>query len=148
MKRSLPFLTQATSTFLSQQAKSSFILDLDEDNKENSDLRAFLINYVLCDGLGLSSTDKRLTDSALLKSLEKSASDERNFSGVLSDFISKNAQISWSTHGHTGVDVNLYAYGYASSLLKGFHSNNEIGRFLANLLDLDLDAVTRVIRTR
>ena len=29
----------------------------------------------------------------------------------IADMVSKRALIGWTTHGHTGVDVNLYAYG-------------------------------------
>lgn len=29
----------------------------------------------------------------------------------LSDLESRNAEVGWTTHGHTGVDINLYVYG-------------------------------------
>jgi hypothetical protein len=74
--------------------------------------------------------------------------------------ISRRSQIGWSTHGHSGVDVNLYAAGYRSNELRGSRENFEvsddsacervnakepirecvvcqIGRFIADCMDLD-----------
>jgi len=66
---------------------------------------------------------------------------------VLSDMISKRAHIGWTTHGHSGVDVNIYGYPrHKLSDLYGNHENIEIGQFLARYLDVDVDAVTRTLR--
>lgn len=59
------------------------------------------------------------------------------------NMISKRAQIGWSTHGHSGVDVNIYAYPpQASRLLRGNHENIEVGKFLQNYLDVDVAPIT------
>ena len=115
---------------------------------EESPLGTFIIKDILGEGLGLNPTDKRLADGILVQLLMNNAGNETAFIDTLSKFVSKNAGISWSTKGHSGTDVSLYAYGYASSLLKGFHANNEIGLFLANLFNLDLDRVTKMLRQR
>ncbi|KAI3642723.1 hypothetical protein MP228_012278 [Amoeboaphelidium protococcarum] len=36
----------------------------------------------------------------------------------LGDLLSKNAEVGWTTKGHTGADVNLYAYGHEDLFLK------------------------------
>ncbi|NVJ49846.1 MAG: alkaline phosphatase [Gammaproteobacteria bacterium] len=34
----------------------------------------------------------------------------------------------WTTNGHTGVDVNLYAFGLGAERLRGYHDNDFIGK--------------------
>lgn len=51
-----------------------------------------------------------------------------------SEMISKRALISWATHGHSAVDVNLYSFGESSALLAGNHENTEIGEFIRDFL--------------
>ena len=47
-----------------------------------------------------------------------------------------------TTHGHTAVDVNLYALGPRSSELAGNHENTAIGDFISKSLHLDLASIT------
>ncbi|KAL4763964.1 alkaline phosphatase [Aspergillus foveolatus] len=63
---------------------------------------------------------------------------------VFADMVSRRAQIGWSTHGHSGVDVNIYASSTRDAWpLQGNHENTEVGAFLADYLDLDVSAVTK-----
>ena len=41
----------------------------------------------------------------------------------------------WTTGGHTGVDVNVYAYGPQSEKFVGLHDNNETGQLVMDLLN-------------
>jgi len=65
-------------------------------------------------------------------------------SWIFADLISQRARIGWSSHGHTAVDVNIYASDpkHARALV-GNHENTEVGKFLADFLEVDVDAVTR-----
>lgn len=45
---------------------------------------------------------------------------------VFADIISKRAQIGWSTHGHSGVDVNIYG-SKGTERLVGNHENTDVG---------------------
>jgi alkaline phosphatase len=40
------------------------------------------------------------------------------------------------------VDVNLYAYGQGTEILRGSHENTEIGDFISRYLHLDLNEIT------
>ncbi|KAJ5684399.1 Repressible alkaline phosphatase [Penicillium maclennaniae] len=63
---------------------------------------------------------------------------------VFADIVSRRAQIGWSTHGHSAVDVNIYASSSQDAWpLVGNHENTEVGHFLADYLDLDISAVTK-----
>jgi alkaline phosphatase len=65
---------------------------------------------------------------------------------ALADMRSKRAQIGWTTGGHTGVDVNVYAFGPGSDLFQGHHDNTRIGIQLARLMNVDLAALTTTLR--
>jgi alkaline phosphatase len=68
---------------------------------------------------------------------------------LFADMISRRAQVGWSTHGHSGVDVNIYASApeHAPGLI-GNHENIEVGRFLADYLGVDVEAVTKELRSK
>lgn len=60
----------------------------------------------------------------------------------LADMISRRAQIGWSTHGHSAVDVNIYGTS-GSSVLSGNHENIDIGIFMQNYLNVQVDGITK-----
>lgn len=64
-------------------------------------------------------------------------------SWIFADLISQRARVGWSSHGHTAVDVNIYASDpkHARALV-GNHENTEVGKFLADFLEVDVEAVT------
>ena len=62
---------------------------------------------------------------------------------VYGQIISRRALIGWTTHGHTGVDVLVYATGPGATLFHGFQDNTHIGRGIAQLWGVDLDALTK-----
>lgn len=66
---------------------------------------------------------------------------------IFADMISRRAQIGWSTHGHSAVDVNIY--GSEGSLsLRGNHENTEIGKFLHEYLGVDVKSITRELNEK
>ncbi|KAJ3310583.1 hypothetical protein HDV04_004927 [Boothiomyces sp. JEL0838] len=52
------------------------------------------------------------------------------------------AGLGWATHGHSAVDVNLYAYGPRADELRGNHENTDIGHFIIRTLGLKLTPLT------
>ncbi|KAI9797293.1 MAG: hypothetical protein M1835_001311, partial [Candelina submexicana] len=62
---------------------------------------------------------------------------------IFADIISRRAQTGWTTHGHSAVDVNIYASDSPhTQTLLGNHENTEIGEFIRDYLDLDLKPIT------
>lgn len=61
------------------------------------------------------------------------------------EVINRRAKIGFSTLGHTGVDVNVYAYGAEERIFRGNQENTDIGAKLAKLLKLDLEAITNLL---
>lgn len=68
---------------------------------------------------------------------------------LFSEMISRRSQVGWSTHGHSAVDVNIYAShpSHAPGLL-GNHENTEVGEFIAEYLDLDLGVITKELKEK
>ena len=65
---------------------------------------------------------------------------------TFADMISRRAQTGWSTHGHSGADVNIYSSdSVAAKALVGNHENAEVGVFLRDYLDLN-DEVEKVTK--
>lgn len=58
--------------------------------------------------------------------------------------VSKRSHIGWTTGGHVGGDVALYCYSTAkdAELLHGAVHNAEIGKYVADLIDVDLKSLT------
>jgi alkaline phosphatase len=68
---------------------------------------------------------------------------------LFADMISRRAQVGWSTHGHSAVDVNIYASNPENAKpLVGNHENIEVGKFLAEYLDVDIEPITKELRKK
>ncbi len=65
---------------------------------------------------------------------------------ALADMMSQRARIGWTTGGHSAVDVPLFALGPGSDRLRGHLDNTDIGRILADLMQVDLESLTRKMR--
>lgn len=64
----------------------------------------------------------------------------------LGHLISKRAGLGWTTKGHTGVDVGLYAFGPGAEPFRGVLTNDAVGRLVAAALGLDLTPVTEELQ--
>jgi alkaline phosphatase len=56
--------------------------------------------------------------------------------------ISKRANLGWTTIGHTGEDVPLYVYAPEGHKISGVIDSTQIAKYIAEVLGLDLDAVS------
>ena len=68
---------------------------------------------------------------------------------TFSDMISRRAQTGWSTHGHSGADVNIYSSdAKIAEKLVGNHENTEVGEFLRWYLGMEdeVEAVTKELK--
>jgi len=80
-----------------------------------------------------------------IRSIQEHADEVWVLDKILADMISRRAQIGWSTHGHSGIDVNLYAYGYQADNLRGNMENTAIAKFIESVLDVDLAGTTALL---
>lgn len=107
------------------------------------DLESYIRSSLIQQGLGIHDA----SDEEVARLLDNS--DPWPSSYLFADMISRRAQVGWTTHGHSAVDVNIYASNpdYARPLV-GNHENTEIGDFLAEYLDVDVRAVTRELKEK
>jgi alkaline phosphatase len=105
--------------------------------------REFLLDIVLKQWLGIDHPDPK--DVEYLLDEQKSMTEIDYYLGKMTSDL---AGLGWSTHGHSGVDVNLYAYGARSTELMGNHENTEIGDFIIRSLDLQLEPITKTLNSK
>ncbi|MDQ1253852.1 MAG: alkaline phosphatase [Euryarchaeota archaeon] len=87
---------------------------------------------------GIDATDKDINDITLLMKPVNEGGKALSLSYAISEAISRNhTVIGWTTHGHDGSDVPLYAYG--PERLTGHVDNTEIAKYIAKELGLDLN---------
>jgi len=96
----------------------------------------FAATKIVRDGLGI--TDASAKELAPLTTIKY----ERKLAQALADMISPRALLGWSTHGHSGVDVPLFAYGRQASELRGNHQHTDLAKFMAKFMGVSLDRVT------
>lgn len=68
---------------------------------------------------------------------------------TLADMLSRRAQLGWSTHGHSGADVNIYTSSpRLAAALRGNRENTDVGAFLRDFLDAEeeVETVTRLLQ--
>ncbi|SCU88222.1 LAFA_0E11408g1_1 [Lachancea sp. 'fantastica'] len=107
----------------------------------------FIEKTIFEEHMGIFDYSKDDTDELLkLTSMEE-------LNDKLNGMISTRAQIGWTTHGHSAVDVNIYAYANRQKTwfnllneLRGNHENTDIGQFMVDYMNLDLQKVTDLIR--
>ncbi|KAJ5137601.1 Repressible alkaline phosphatase [Penicillium atrosanguineum] len=108
-----------------------------KDDKESKQ-RDYIRKTLLEEDLGITDATDEEVESVLHPDPQVSPTY------VFADIVSRRAQIGWSTHGHSAVDVNIYASSSQDAWpLMGNHENIEVGHFLADYLDLDVGAVTK-----
>ncbi|MCJ1419752.1 hypothetical protein MMC32_006108 [Xylographa parallela] len=103
-----------------------------------SELRAFITQDLIGKGLGVHDVTETEINSLV------DHSDPWPASYIFADIISRRAQSGWATHGHSAADVNIYASNPKDARkLIGNHENTEVGHFLRDYLDLDLEPITK-----
>jgi alkaline phosphatase len=77
------------------------------------------------------------------------ASNPAGATTLFAKMVSMRARIGWSTHGHSAVDVNVYSSGGpAAEKLHRNVENTDIGNFLAEYLDVDVEPITKELREK
>ena len=115
-----------------------------EHEPSDAKLRSFVRDEILASGLGVTDASDAEVDAVIA---HRGPWPPLHY--VLTDIISRRVQSGWSTHGHSAVDVNIYASSPADAQpLIGNHENTEVGKFLADFLDVDVEAVTKELKEK
>jgi len=121
---------------LSKVKSSAYVISEKIKNYSGVD-RVEYIKKLIEEDLGI--TDYTTADIDYLNQEEQYFEAHEFF---LANMTSHRAELGWATHGHSGVDVNLYAYGNNIEALRGNHENTDIGDFIVDYLDLNLHKIT------
>jgi len=109
-----------------------------EDDEGNDELYDQASNIIF-ESMGIDD----VTEDELKYIVESnSGRTTMELANYLAKMISHRAKIAWTTHGHSGVDVNLYAYGKNAKLFHGCKENTDVGRIVEKLLEINLDKLT------
>lgn len=117
-------------------------------------LASFIEKEIVEGDMGITDyTEKELAE------IQESASvSAEKLLYYLNNMISVRSQTGWTTHGHSAVDVNIYAYSNSKRIndllyqrdpftgLLGNHENTEIGSFMESLTGVDLKKVTEMLK--
>ncbi|EXA37823.1 alkaline phosphatase [Fusarium oxysporum f. sp. pisi HDV247] len=135
-------LANATASAEWLHAKLNTHLASDSSIKKNKEkLKKYINEELIVRGLGISNaSDKEITTIA----------DHPESALVLfSALISLRAHVGWSTHGHTAVDVNIYSSGGpGAESIRGNVENTDVGKYLREYLEVDVDAITSELKEK
>lgn len=116
-------------------------------NKSEEDKTSYMKQTIIVDNLGISDVQ----DDEVSRAVMLSEADDSGLALTiwLASIVNWRAHLSWSTTGHSGVDVNLYLHTAKrrtpEKILKQFSNNHEntwIGNYVAEWMQLDLQKVT------
>jgi len=102
-------------------------------------------------GRDVDAAESRITAEALaaLHEMAKAASDPANGAGgthgyegwalqnAVGEALSAASSVGWTSHGHTGVDVAVFARGPGAEAFRGYSRNDEVGRAVIDALGVD-----------
>ncbi|KAI1393346.1 alkaline phosphatase-like protein [Hypoxylon trugodes] len=81
--------------------------------------------------------------------LEALATNPSQAQPLFAHMISIRAQIGWSTHGHSAVDVNIYSSGGpGAEAIRGNVENTDVGKYLREYLNVDVEAITKELNEK
>jgi len=99
------------------------------------------IRHSITSGLGIHDA----SDDEIRALLKQPASALYQYA----DMVSRRSQTGWATHGHSAADVNIFSSDPEKArALVGNHENTEVGDFLRDWLDVDVDAVSEELRQK
>jgi alkaline phosphatase len=104
--------------------------------------KAYVQNEILAKGFGIQNASAQDIQATLVDT-----TDARALAEVFGDIVSKEAYLGWTTHGHSAIDVPLYAFGRESAQLRGSHKHTDLNKFVVDFLGLNLNAVTSRLNT-
>lgn len=112
-----------------------------KNGTSKKELKAYINDELVKAGLGVhDATDAELAE---IVSTPAKAQD------LLAKIISQRAEIGWSSHGHSAVDVNIYSSGGSGTdAIRGNVENTEVGDFLRDYIGVDVEAVTKELRKK
>jgi len=112
----------------------------DEDDDGNNNTLYDQASDIIYETMGIDDTTEDELKYIIESRVGRTSMELANY---LAEMISHRAKIAWTTHGHSGVDVNLYAYGKYSKFFRGSKENIEVGNLVEKIMGINLDELTK-----
>lgn len=94
-----------------------------------------------CAGLdSLGDVDRSLVTKALAEK------GDGPLDHAVNEIVSRRALVGWTTYGHTGIDVGLYAFGPGAERFRGVREDTDVAWTIADLARFDLKGITKRLR--
>ncbi|KAJ2082584.1 vacuolar alkaline phosphatase [Coemansia sp. RSA 988] len=122
-----------------RRSAESICAEIHHRKKESSNYDSRLHSIVKGD-LGISNATS--AEMGMIRQVLNSGSS-KDCKHAIGHLVSDRAHIGWSTGGHSAADVGLFAYGPDASMFKGSIENSQLGRALADYLDVDTGSITK-----
>jgi alkaline phosphatase len=131
----------SSSSYLAHKLHEHLRSGSDSSPESVESLKSYINNELVIPGLGISdATDEELAKVAKYPIVALF---------LFSQMISTRAQIGWSSHGHSAVDVNIYSSGGpGTDAIRGNVENTDVGKFLREYIDVDVDDITKQLRKK
>ncbi|KAJ2814217.1 vacuolar alkaline phosphatase [Coemansia furcata] len=110
-------------------------------SKDHTKLVSAVVNKVLPKQLGITNaTHEEINDI-----VDGAGGSAKACKHAVGHVVSDRARLGWTTGGHTGVDVGLYAYGAGSGTIRGNKDNTHVGQLLADFLNVNPETITPLL---
>ena len=101
---------------------------------------SYAIAKALRQSKDINATFQRYTDIALAaqeygRIKQALVTKKEKIRLIVNDIINKRSHTGWSTHGHTAVDVQTFAYGKKSNKFRGLMDNTDISKKLFEVIE-------------
>ncbi|KHE68588.1 alkaline phosphatase [Halobacillus sp. BBL2006] len=97
---------------------------------EGKDVESVLNKYS-----GIDLSEKEISSVKKAAQPKEGSIDVTAVDNAIENIYDVHSKTGWTTGGHTGVDVNLYAYGPKTSEFSGLNENSQTGKTLFELLN-------------
>ena len=107
-------------------------------------------NFGLGTEIQITEAEEEKILNAFKKSVKKSKNNKRTygdfsaFTGTLIRMMSEKSGVGWTTFGHTGINVPIYAIGPGAEKFSGVIDNTEIPEIMMQLLGIEQTEYTLV----
>lgn len=99
----------------------------------------FMANEINEDRSNVKEVVEKHTGFTLTESEVKSIQDAKNVANAINSLLSKKASVGWTSEGHTGVDIPVYAYGPQSYNFVGLLENTDLPKLMAEAMKIDFN---------
>ena len=106
----------------------------------------FMESKLNADRSNIKEIVKKYTNLDLTNVEAERVKTAKSPSMAINQVVSERAVVGWSSTGHTGTDVPLYAFGPGSDLFRDLHENTNLPVLMAKAMKIKFNQENNVIK--